>query len=238
MPIVSMCGRSWVYKTIVLLGILPSRVFCEGSTAFISPIGSFVCSSWQGGVSQKGALYGVQGGYSYFSSDHLYVAGDFLYAAGVLRGSAGVNPTQEYITQAFLGYAWGAFSDAFVCAPFVGAGSYLFSQTFFGEANFTSRFWYVPIGVTFSYALSSSWSVGGEVYGAPTFGGWWKVHQGRSALTRPLWYGQMKLAYHKGTSWEFSLLPFYKQWAYRETGDLLSQSNQYYGCKGQIGYCF
>lgn len=157
--------------------------------------------------------------------------------AGRWTGSAGNDPTQEYITELQLGYV-ASICDNFTLTPFTGIGSYVFNQTLQDIPNFHSYFWYVPIGISLDYRINESFAIGLKGTGAPTFSGSWKVFKRASAPTTALWKVEIPLTYYGSLPFECSLTPFAKQWAYLNHDSLTKQRNTYYGLQLAFGYKF
>ena len=211
----------------------------KASSMYAAPVWEYLHSSWGDGNKQTGSLWGGLAGYSYKQKDSWYFCSEFNYMAGLLKGSAGNNPTQEYITEVRGGYNLSApLCSRFSVTPFLGMGSYIFNQSIFGSSDFKSNFWYVPIGLFFDYKINTSWTLGFSGMGAPTFAGRWKVSKWRDAPTSALWKGELFVAYAGCLPFEFSLIPFVKGWSYRSAEHLIEQSNVYYGFKALFGYRF
>ncbi len=211
----------------------------KSSNVYVAPAWEFLHSSWGNGTKQTGSLWGGLAGYTYKQKDSWYFSSEFNYMAGILKGSAGNNPTQEYITEVRGGYNLAApLGPKFSVTPFLGMGSYIFNQSIFGSKDFKSHFWYVPIGLFFDYKINTSWTVGFLGMGAPTFAGRWKISKWRDAPTSALWKGELFAIYTGCLPFEFSLVPFIKGWSYRNSEPLTQQSNTYYGLKALFGYRF
>ncbi|MBM3198676.1 MAG: hypothetical protein FJZ58_05420 [Chlamydiae bacterium] len=215
----------------------PSPVL--GSTLYVGPAWDFVNSRWGNGTKQTGSLWGLNAGYTYATKDTIYFQGQFTFMGGMLKGSAGNDPTQEYITEARLGYDISSpFGEKFTMTPFLGMGIYIFNQSIAGSDSFHSHFWYAPIGVMIAYQVTPAWSIGFTGLGAPTFSGRWKIDHTKDAPTSALWQGELPVTYTGASPFRFSLMPFIKGWAYHNSGDLIEQRNTYYGLKALFGYCF
>ncbi len=236
--------RKWIFSISLLLvgasGLHAVAVPEEkASNVYVAPAWEYVHSSWGNGTKQTGSLWGALAGYAYEKKDSWYFLAEFNYMAGILKGSAGNDPTQEYITEVRGGYNLAApFGPRFSITPFVGVASYIFNQTISGGNSFNSNFWYAPIGLFFDYKINKSWKVGFLGMGAPTFAGRWKVSKWRDAPTSALWKGELFAIYTGCLPFEFSLVPFVKGWAYKNDGSLTEQRNTYYGLKALFGYRF
>jgi hypothetical protein len=230
------------------LGVILSAAFVngyaaekalEGSTFYLGPDWNYLNSNWGNGTKQTGSLWGVLGGYTYVKPDFLYVNAEFNYMAGILKGTAGNDPTQEYITQIRLGYNMvSPLYSLFTITPFLGIGSYIFNQTLGGDQVFNSQFWYVPIGVSFDVKVEENWKIGLMVSGSPTFAGRWKIDEWKEAPVTVLWKGELPVSYTGISPFALSFIPFIKGWAYCHKGDLTKQRNSYYGCKLLASYSF
>ena len=211
----------------------------EGSSVYIAPVWEFLNSKWGNNTNQNGSLYGGSAGYTYTERDSIFFNAEFSYMAGMLRGSAGNDPTQEYITEIRLGYDLSSpFGERFSVTPFVGMGSYIFNQSLSGGLCFRSHFWYVPIGVALNYRIDKNWNLGFTGSGSPTFSGRWSVEHTQEAPTSALWRAELPITYLGGSSFELSLIPFAKGWSYCPTDELTQQKNTYYGLKLACGYRF
>ena len=214
----------------------------KNSHLYVAPVWDYLNSHWGNGTKQTGSLWGANVGYTYAARDTIFFNGEFTYMAGMLKGSAGNDPTQEYITDVKLGYDLSSpFGEDFTMTPFIGMGSYVFNQSLSGNDSFHSHFWYVPIGVSFCYKISNSWSIGFMGLGAPTFSGRWKItHNGGrgNAPTSALWKGELPVMYTGSLPFEFAVVPFVKGWAYHANGELIEQRNTYYGVRALFGYRF
>jgi|GEM_PF-2839811 len=220
--------------------VAPSKPLAsvEGSKVYIAPLWEYGHSEWGNRTSQNGSLWGASVGYSYSERNSIYVNLEFTGAAGRWKGSAGNDPTREYVTELRLGYV-GAFPcERFTLTPFVGIGSYVFNQTISGGPNFNSYFWYVPIGVSLEYRISKSFAIGLMGFGAPTFAGSYKINYRANAPTDALWKVELPLTYYGSLPFELSIVPFAKQWAYLANEELIKQRNTYYGLKIGFGYHF
>ncbi len=209
----------------------------DGSEVYVAPVWEFGISRWGNGKKQTGSLWGAAVGYSYKERDSIYFNLQFTGAAGRWTGSAGNNPTQEYITEMRFGYVVAPSGDRLTLTPFIGLGSYVFNQTLSGP-NFTSYFWYVPLGVCLDYRVTDSWSIGLIGSGAPTFSGSYKINHRASAPTRALWVAELPVTYLGSLPFECAIIPFFKEWAYLNHGELIKQKNLYYGLKLAFGYLF
>lgn len=232
-------------KQLVVIGALVAQVALratgsvEGSTLYVAPAWEFGNSHWGNHSKQSGSLWGGVVGYQYEKRDCLYFNLDFTAMAGKWSGSAGSDPTQEYITEMRIGYVGTpAATDAFTLVPFIGVGSYVFNQSLSGGSNFNSYFWYVPIGVKFEYRVNKSLSVGFVGLGAPTFSGSYKITHREHAPTTPLWKAELPISYVGSLPFSVAFIPFFKTWAYLSHDDLIKQRNLYYGLKLAFGYHF
>ena len=211
----------------------------EGSSVYVAPVWEFLNSKWGNDTNQNGSLWGGSAGYSYIERDSVFFNAEFSYMAGMLKGSAGNDPTQEYITEIKLGYDLSSpFGEHFSVTPFVGMGSYIFNQSLSGDLQFKSHFWYVPIGVALSYRINQHWNLAFVGSGSPTFSGRWKVLHTQDAPTTALWRAELPITYLGGSSFEMSIVPFVKGWSYCKTSELTEQNNTYYGLKLACGYRF
>jgi hypothetical protein len=208
----------------------------DGSNIYVAPVWEYGLSNWGNGTSQKGSLWGGSVGYAYSERDSIYFNLEFTAAAGKWTGSAGSNPTQEYITEARFGYVGVPWPDRLSLTPFIGVGSYVFNQS----PDFTSNFWYIPIGVILEYKINANWSIGLMGLGAPTFSGSYKItHVGRgSAPTTAFWKAEIPITYSGSLPFECAIIPFLKEWAYLNHNELIKQTNMYYGLKVAFGYRF
>lgn len=232
-----------VFSFLFLVG--SSSVICaapeQGSTLYVGPAWDYVNSRWGNDKKQTGSLWGVNAGYTYSTRDTIYFNGQFTFMSGMLKGSAGNDPTQEYITEAQLGYDISSpFGENFSLIPFLGMGSYIFNQSIGGGNSFHSHFWYVPIGVSFSYQINSHWAIGFTGIGAPTFSGRWSINGNNSqnAPTSALWEGELPVQYKASSPFTFFLVPFIKGWSYHSSGELIEQRNTYYGLRVLFGYAW
>jgi hypothetical protein len=231
-------NKGIIFAALAFQGILLGADSVEGSKVYAAPAWEFTHSHWGGGKKQNGSLWGGVIGYQYEKRDGLYCNLDFTAMAGKWHGTAGNNPTQEYITELRLGYVGTpAATKAFTLTPFIGVGSYVFNQTISGP-NFNSYFWYVPIGVRFEYRINKSLSIGFLGMGAPTFSGSYKVTHRRHAPTAPLWKAELPITYLGSLPFSFSFIPFFKDWAYLQHKELIKQRNIYYGLNLVFGYRF
>lgn len=211
----------------------------RNSRVYVAPAWDYLLSQWGNGTSQRGSLWGGNVGYSYIERDSIYFNGEFTYMAGMLRGSAGNDPTQEYITEIKLGYDLSSvFGDKFSLTPFLGFGSYVFNQSIGEGLHFRSHFWYVPIGAAFRYQWNRNWSIGFLGLGAPTFSGRWKIETSGNAPTTALWKAELPLIYSGALPFEWSLTPFVRGWGYIKHEELLAQKNTYYGITMTFAYGF
>lgn len=211
----------------------------EGSTFYVGPAWNFLNSNWGNGTKQVGSLWGVVGGYTYLKPNFLYANAEFNYMAGMLKGSAGNDPTQEYITQVRLGYNLvSPLCKRFTILPFAGIGAYIFNQSLSVGETFQSHFWYVPLGVAFDFRFCNDWAIGFMGSGAPTFAGRWKVTNSQEAPTTVLWKGELPVTYLGFGPCTLSLTPFIKSWAFCHKGELTKQRNNYYGLKLLASYFF
>ncbi|MES2200194.1 MAG: hypothetical protein V4489_08515 [Chlamydiota bacterium] len=206
----------------------------EGSNVYLTPVWEYGVSHWGNGARQKGSLWGAALGYAYSEKDSIYFNLEFTAAAGRWTGSVGNNPTQEYITESRFGYVAVPCPDRLTLTPFVGVGSYVFNQS----PNFTSYFWYIPIGVILEYQINKSWTIGLMGLGAPTFSGSYKISHRGSAPTSALWKAELPITYVSSLPFNCSVIPFVKEWAYHNHGELIKQRNMYYGLKLAFGYQF
>lgn len=205
------------------------------SKVFVAPVWEYGVSHLGNGTSQKGSLWGATVGYTYSEKDSVYFDFEFMAVAGKWNGSAGNDPTQEYVTEARFGYVAMPWPDRFTMTPFIGMGSYVFNQT----SNFTSYFWYLPIGVVLEYQINQKWTIGLVGYGAPTFSGSYKIEGNKnSAPTSALWKAELPVKFLGSLPFELSIVPFFKGWSYRNHDQLIKQSNLYYGLKLGLGYLF
>lgn len=209
----------------------------DGSSVYIAPMWEYGVSDWGDGSEQKGSLWGASIGYSYKEQNSLYFNLEFTAAAGKWSGSARNDPTQEYITEMRLGYVAVPCCERLTLTPFLGVGSYVFNQSIPGP-NFSSYFWYIPIGVLLEYRINNSWAIGLIGTGAPTFSGSYKITKRRNAPTTALWKAEIPVTYFGSLPFECSIIPFFKQWAYLNHGELIKQKNMYYGLKVGFGYHF
>lgn len=216
---------------------LPGFVSDNGSVAYMAPVWEYGISRWGNGTKQTGSLWGAAVGYGYSERDGIYFRAEFSALAGRFSGSAGNDPTQEYITELRFGYVSVPCCDGrLTLTPFFGAGSYVFNQTLSGP-DFRSYFWYLPFGFNLRYRIGNAWAIGFTGFGAPSFGARYKITNWKSAPVRPLWFVELPATYFS-LPFECSLIPFFKSWAYRHRGDLISQRNLYYGIKAAFGYRF
>lgn len=206
----------------------------DGSNVYITPVWEYGVSHWGNDTKQSGSLWGASIGYSYLEQDSIYVNLEFTAAAGRWTGSAGNESTQEYITETRFGYVAAPFPGKLTLIPFIGMGSYVFNQ----GSNFTSYFWYLPIGVCLEYQASKDWKIGFVGIGAPTFAGSYKITHRGSAPTTPLWKAELPITYLGSLPFECSIIPFIKEWSYHRHNELIKQQNMYYGLKLALAYHF
>ncbi len=209
-----------------------------GSNIYIGPIWNYVTSKWGDGKEQQGCLWGVVGGYFYIAPNTIFVNAEFDYASGILKGSAGNDPTQEYITELKLGYSFSLAQNKLLLTPFVGGGSYVIHQSLSHHMDFNSYFWYTPIGLAGTYHIGSHWTIGLIGFGAPTFGGRWKEHHFDKAYTKPLWKAELPILYLGSLPFELSIVPFVTGWGFHKSGELVSQNNTYCGMRLGFDYHF
>lgn len=206
----------------------------DGSNLYVTPVWEYGISHWGKDTQQKGSLWGAAIGYSYAEKDSIYFNLEFSAAAGRWTGSAGDNPTQEYITEARFGYVAVPCPDRLTLTPFIGIGSYVFNQS----PDFTSYFWYLPLGVCLEYQINKSWTIGLLGLGAPTFSGSYNITHRGSAPTTPLWKAEIPVTYLGSLPFKCAIIPFVKEWSYRNHGELIKQRNMYYGLKLAFAYNF
>ncbi len=205
----------------------------------VGPVWNYVTSNWGNGLEQKGSLYGLLGSYSYIAEDTFYLNAEFMYTAGILKGSAGNDPTQEYVTELRLGYTLSLAKAKFMLTPFTGIASYLIHQSLSGHEDFNGNFWYVPVGLMGSYHLNSDWCLRFLGFGAPTFGGHYKEHDHSAhASTKPLWTAELPVLYLGSLPFELAIVPFVTGWGFHTSDTLTSQTNTYYGIRLDFGYQF
>ncbi len=209
-----------------------------GSIIYVGPIWNYVTSKWGNGKKQQGSLGGVVGGYFYIAPNAVFFNAEFDYTSGILKGSAGNDPTQEYVTELKLGYSFSLAQNKLLVTPFVGGGSYIIHQSLSHHLDFNSYFWYTPIGLAGTYHLNSHWTIGLIGFGAPTFGGRWKEHHSDKASTKPLWKVEFPLIYLGSLPFELAIIPFATGWGFHKSGDLVAQNNTYYGMRLAFAYHF
>ncbi len=224
-----------LFTACYLTALLSSRLEAvEGSNIYVAPVWEYGISHLGNDKERKGSLWGAAVGYSYAERDSIYFNLEFTAAAGRWTGSANDESTQEYITESRFGYVAVPCPDRLTLTPFIGIGSYVFNQ----GSNFTSYFWYLPIGVCVEYQVSKNWTIGLIGLGAPTFSGSYKITHRRSAPTTPLWKAELPITYLGSLPFNCSIIPFVKEWSYLNHDDLIKQRNMYYGLKLAFGYSF
>lgn len=211
------------------------------NNVYIAPLWEYCNSNLSNNTSQAGSLWGVAAGWDYTGHCQYYFGVQGSYAGGMLRGSFGDDQTREYQIEARFGFD---FSDLCACVhviPYVGIGFDEFDQTLTSTTTFNSHFWYVPFGIRFSYQVTSAFSAGLRASYGPTFGGRWSVTSGGSIPSRYIWQAEIPLMYtFCGCHFpiDIALVPFAKGWAYGSQGDLIGQTNTYYGARLEIGMNF
>jgi hypothetical protein len=213
----------------------------EGSDLYLAPAWQYLYNHDKANdLTYQGSMGGLSIGYDYTIKDSVYFNAEFTYMAGSVEHRGWLNKsTQEYITQAVLGYDISSpFGQKFSITPFVGIGAYVFNQSTSAH-TFNSNFWYAPIGLCLEYRFNANWALALSGYGAPTFAGHvnnqWIDGQ---VYVSGLWSVQMPLSYVGSLPFKAALIPFAKQWAYERSGLYEGNRQTYFGLKMAFAYHF
>ncbi len=189
-------------------------------------------------------MWGINAGFEYMPENTFYLGGEFSYGVGAKHTALGRDDIEVYYLEDRIGYTFSSCAPSlgpFNCSAFIGVGYQHFHQRLEDDLKRNNHFWYVPLGLRIRQNFSENFFAGlnGEI--APTFGGGCSNGCKRNAPIKFLWKIELPLTYT--FDWfvgkvGLSLVPYYNQWAFKNTRDFDGQLAALWGARLEIGYYF